>query len=83
MKSIQHILDVHGIKNPALAEELETVIKGRIETAFERGVDEGRASQAITEVRARDQFIETVRANLKAARADSSVTRGRAKESDG
>lgn len=68
MKSVRHILDTHGIKNPELAEELEVVIQARVETAFERGVDEGRASQAIIEVQARDRFIASVRADVKAGK---------------
>ena len=59
--TIKHILDVHGIKNDKLAEELEAVIDGRCDVAFERGVQEGRAAQAIIEVQGREMFLQSIK----------------------
>lgn len=58
--TINHILKVHGIENGALAEELEAVIDGRCDVAFERGVREGQAAQAIIEIQGRERFLASV-----------------------
>jgi hypothetical protein len=62
MKSIRHLLDVHGIDAPLLAEDIETLIEGRCEAAFNRGVTEGRAAQAMIEAQGREVFIKKLRA---------------------
>jgi hypothetical protein len=59
--TVQHILDVHGVTNTELAEELEAVIDGRCDSAFQRGIDEGRAAQAMIELQGRERFLASVK----------------------